>query len=170
MLVPLSHTASQVWVLPYPPSNSPTPVRRPVHEWKCYSVSHIQLFATPWTVACQRPLSMEFSRQEYWSELPFSFLRNFSIQGSNLGLLHCRWILYHLSYQRSPGNQDIFQARTLEWVAMPSSWGNFLTQGSNPGLPHCRLILYHLSHQGSCMYTYIPSLLSLPPTLSIPPL
>ena len=28
---------------------------------------------TPWTVACQAPLSMEFSRQEYWSGLPFSF-------------------------------------------------------------------------------------------------
>ena len=29
------------------------------------------LFSTPWTVAHQAPLSMEFSRQEYWSELPF---------------------------------------------------------------------------------------------------
>ena len=28
-------------------------------------------FATPWTVACQTPLSMGFSRQEYWSGLPF---------------------------------------------------------------------------------------------------
>ena len=28
-------------------------------------------FATPWTVACQTPLSMEFSRQEHWSRLPF---------------------------------------------------------------------------------------------------
>ena len=28
--------------------------------------------ATPWTVACQAPLSIEFSRQEYWSGLPFS--------------------------------------------------------------------------------------------------
>ena len=28
-------------------------------------------FATPWTVACQAPLSMEFPRQEYWSGLPF---------------------------------------------------------------------------------------------------
>ena len=27
---------------------------------------------TPWTVACQAPLSMGFSRQEYWSGLPFS--------------------------------------------------------------------------------------------------
>ena len=31
------------------------------------SVSHVRLFATPWTVASQAPLSMEFSRQEYWS-------------------------------------------------------------------------------------------------------
>ena len=35
------------------------------------SLSHIQLFATPWTVTCQAPLSMEFSRQESWSGLPF---------------------------------------------------------------------------------------------------
>ena len=34
-------------------------------------LSHIQLFSTPWTVACQAPLSMGFSRQEYWSWLPF---------------------------------------------------------------------------------------------------
>ena len=32
--------------------------------------SCVLLFATPWTVACQAPLSMGFSRQEYWSELP----------------------------------------------------------------------------------------------------
>ena len=34
-------------------------------------LSHIRLFATPWTVAHQAPLSMGFSRQEYWSGLPF---------------------------------------------------------------------------------------------------
>ena len=32
--------------------------------------SHVQLIATPWTVALQAPLSMGFSRQEYWSGLP----------------------------------------------------------------------------------------------------
>ena len=32
--------------------------------------SHIQLFVTLWTVACQAPLSVGFSRQEYWSGLP----------------------------------------------------------------------------------------------------
>ena len=35
------------------------------------SLSHVQLFVTPWTVACQASLSMEFSRHEYWSGLPF---------------------------------------------------------------------------------------------------
>ena len=31
---------------------------------------HVQLFASLWTLACQAPLSMGFSRQEHWSELP----------------------------------------------------------------------------------------------------
>ena len=31
----------------------------------------VRLFVTLWTVACQAPLSLEFSRQEYWSGLPF---------------------------------------------------------------------------------------------------
>ena len=35
------------------------------------SLSHFQLFATPWTVAYQAPPSMGFSRQKYWSGLPF---------------------------------------------------------------------------------------------------
>ena len=34
-------------------------------------LSHVQLFVTPWTVAHQVTLSMDFSRQEYWSGLPF---------------------------------------------------------------------------------------------------
>ena len=34
-------------------------------------LSRVRLFATPWTVAYQAPLSMGFSRQEYWSGLPF---------------------------------------------------------------------------------------------------
>ena len=35
------------------------------------SFTHVRLSATPWTVACQAPLPMKFSRQEYWSRLPF---------------------------------------------------------------------------------------------------
>ena len=39
--------------------------------WIVKSLSRVQLFGTPWTVAYQAPQSMEFSRQEYWSGLPF---------------------------------------------------------------------------------------------------
>ena len=40
-------------------------------EKEVKSLSHVRLFASPWTVAYQAPPSMGFSRQEYWSELPF---------------------------------------------------------------------------------------------------
>ena len=43
--------------------------------------------ATPWTVACQAPLSMEFSRQEYWSGLPFSSPRDLPDSGIEPGSL-----------------------------------------------------------------------------------
>ena len=38
---------------------------------KVKSLTHVRLFATPWTVAYQASPSMGFSRQEYWSGLPF---------------------------------------------------------------------------------------------------
>ena len=41
-----------------------------IDEWVKW-LSHVQLFETLWTIAYQPPLSMEFSRQEYWSGLPF---------------------------------------------------------------------------------------------------
>ena len=34
-------------------------------------LNSVRLFVTPWTAACQAPLSMGFSQQEYWSGLPF---------------------------------------------------------------------------------------------------
>ena len=40
------------------------------NQWCGYHLSHDQLFATPQTIACQAPLSMGFSQQEYWSRLP----------------------------------------------------------------------------------------------------
>ena len=60
----------------------------------------------------------------------------FPTQGSNPGLPHRRWILYHLSYQ---GN-----SRILEWVAYPFFRGIFPTQELNQGFLHCRHILYQL--------------------------
>ena len=46
-------------------------------------LSCIQLFATSWTAARQALLSMGFSRQEYWSGLPFPTQGSFQTQGSN---------------------------------------------------------------------------------------
>ena len=60
-------------------------------------LSCVQLFATPWTVASQASLSMESSRQEYWSGLPFPTPRDLpdpGIELHSLSLLH--WQVYSL--------------------------------------------------------------------------
>ena len=51
-------------------------------------LSCVQLFATPWTVAHQAPLSMGFSRQEYWVGYYFLLQGIFLNQGLNPRLLH----------------------------------------------------------------------------------
>ena len=56
-------------------------------------------------VVCQAPPSMAYSRQEYWSGLPFPSLGELPDHGSNPGLSLCRQTLYHLSHQGSPPYQ-----------------------------------------------------------------
>ena len=68
-----------------------------------YKLSRVQLFVTLWTAACQASLSMEFSRQEYWSRLPFPSsgdLPNPRIKP----FISCigRRILYHQCHLGSP--------------------------------------------------------------------
>ena len=58
-------------------------------------------FAAPYTVVHQVPLSMDFFRQEHWSEQPSLLQGIFPTQGRNSGLLHCRHILYPLSHKGS---------------------------------------------------------------------
>ena len=67
--------------------------------------------------------------------------RIFKTQGSNPGLLYCRCILYHLSYQRSP--------RILEWVTYPFSRESSWPRNRGRVSFSCRQILYELSYQGS---------------------
>ena len=93
-----------------------------IWQWKWKLLSRVLLFAIPRTIQ-----SMEFSRPEYWSG-SLSLLQGiFPTQGSNPGLLHCRWILYHLSHKGSP--------RILEWVAYPFSSGSSETR--NPTRVSC---------------------------------
>ena len=52
------------------------------------ALGRILFFVIPWTVAHQASLHMEFSRQEYWSVLPFILQGIFPTQGLNPRLLH----------------------------------------------------------------------------------
>ena len=71
--------------------------QRPTKVSRCLvtkSCSHS--FVTPCTTARQAPLSVAFSRQEYWRGLPCPPLQGiFPVQGSNASLLFGRWVLYH---------------------------------------------------------------------------
>ena len=59
-----------------PPATMPTNGDRGYKTSLLSHFSHVWLFATLWTVACQAPLSMGFSKQEYWSWLPFPSLQD----------------------------------------------------------------------------------------------
>ena len=111
--------------------------------------SHVGLFATPWTVAHQAPLSMGFSRQEYWSGLPCPPPGDLPNPGlrTSVSCTSCisslpteppgkplRYIGGGLVAQSCPTLFDpmdcslpgssvhgIFQARILEWVAIAFS-------------------------------------------------
>ena len=63
-------------------------------------------------LSLQAPVSMGLSRQEYSDGLPCPSPRDLLTQGSNLGLLYCRWILYHLSPQESCIIQKIIAQRS----------------------------------------------------------
>ena len=69
------------------------------------SLSHIRFFVTPWTVAHQAPLTLEFSRQEYWVGSHFLLQGILVTQGSNSNLLHRQVDSLSLV---PPGKQTLF--------------------------------------------------------------
>ena len=93
--------------------------------WLCaWVLSRVQLFATPWTVACQAPLSMGFSRQERWSGLLFPSpgdLSNPSIEPTSPASpgLAGRFF-YYLSHQGSPIPVPILPLFQLWSPAIPT--------------------------------------------------
>ena len=96
-------------------------------NWKSLSgLSHTLGFGWKWSRSVvsnslrphghQAPPSMGFSRQEYWSGLPFPSPGNFPTQGSNMGLPHCRQMLYRLSHQGSRLRvQALYSNRHTKW-------------------------------------------------------
>ena len=133
------------------------------------SLSCVRFFAT---TDHQTPLSMGFSRQEYWSGLPFSpprDLPNLGIEAASpvcpalagrfftteppvlcLVTQSCPTLCDLMDcsppgssvHRDSPGKNTGVGCEVLLQGILP-------TQGSNPGLSHCRQILHCLSHQGS---------------------
>ena len=68
------------------------------------SLSRVQLFATPWTAACQAPLSIGFSREEYWSGMPCPPPGGLPDPGpTHVSYVSCidRWALYHQCHLES---------------------------------------------------------------------
>ena len=104
-------------------------------------LSHVQLLVTPWTVACQAPLPMEFSRQEYWNGLLFPTPEDLPEPRDQTCLLgiFCtsRQILYHWA----SGKPKIWRCRglnpgphTCKACALPLSyipWATFSTVNYN---------------------------------------
>ena len=143
----------------------------PLYLFVIYSLSHVQLFATRRTVAHQAPLSMGFSKQEYWSgsplpspgDLPYLGIEPRSpalqadalpseLQGkSESEVTQLCLTLYDFMDCSLPGSSvhGIFQARILEWVAISFSRGSSQPRNQTQVSPHCRQTLYRLSHQGS---------------------
>ena len=84
-------------------------------------LSRVQLFATPWTVACTRLLQpWDFLGKSTGVGCHFLLQGIFLTQGSNPGLLHCRQMLYRLSHQGSP-KSDNFTSSFPTWISFPFS-------------------------------------------------
>ena len=86
------------------------------------SLSRVRLFMTPWTVTHQAPPSMEFSRQKYWSGLPFPSCGKKKKKKTKVELLVAQSCLFLCGPMDSsqPGSSVhvILEARILEWEAI----------------------------------------------------
>ena len=82
--------------------------------------SHVRLLVTPWTVAHQAPLSMGFSRQEYWSGLPFPSPGDLSKPGIKPGSPALSGGFFASSVPGKPSNSAVLRI-LLEKAMVPHS-------------------------------------------------
>ena len=92
---------------------------------------------------CSPPgsLSMEFSKQEYWSELPFPNPGDLPNPGIESRSPTLQTDSLPPEPQGKPKNTGVDSLSLLQWI--------FLTQELNQGLLHCRRILYQMNYQGN---------------------
>ena len=101
---------------------------------------------TPRTAAHQAPLSMEFSRLQYWNGLPCPLSGDLPNPGIEPGSPALQADSLPSEPAGKPENTGVGSLSLLQ--------GIFPTQRSNPGALHCRRILYQLSYQGSPWHLY----------------
>ena len=124
-------------------------------KWKVKvkSLSRVQLFVNLWTVAHQAPPSMEFSRQEYWSGLPFPSPGDLP----DPSLLHCRQTLYHLSHQGSPSKQlSRDQIHKLDKNQTICTQYNSDPQSTTINFNNCRLRIFRIWSLTTSFPNYLP--------------
>ena len=96
-----------------------------INSMHAQSLSRVWLFVIPWTVARQAPLSMGFSRQEYWSGLPFPPPGVFS-QPQDGTCVSCigRWIFFFFFFLTTEllGNPLEADTHWLKQATMSSNW------------------------------------------------
>ena len=111
----------------------------------------VQLFEALWTIALQAPLSMGFSRKEYWSGLPFPPPRDLPNPGiePHVSCLSCIgvWVLYHWRYLGSPElsymkiqKRNLLLGERERDHLEPECWGNECPQRNHRSshiLPSC---------------------------------
>ena len=132
---------------------------------KSKSLSRVWLFVTPWTSAHQAPLSMGFSKQEYWSGVPLPSPKDWHVLVKLRSILvsHLYVQFYKTFFQLKWSESRSVVSDSLGPHGLYSPWnssgqntgvgslslfqGIFPTQESNQGLLHCRQILYELSYQ-----------------------
>ena len=95
---------------------------------KVKSLSRVRLYVTPWTVAYQAPPSMGFSRQEYWSGLPFPIPRDLPDPGIKPAAL------------ASPAKADGLLTMSATWEASPLH--KSLQTANFPSCNHAQLLYW----------------------------
>ena len=115
--------------------------------WSCQvwsemkSLSHVQLFVTPWTVAYKAPLSMGFSRQQYWSGLPYP----------SLVIKDSSYIYMQSTYFLSKGG--IWWTILLKWLI------HILKSSLTKNMCHVKFFLIYISKMHICEWIGITLLL-----------
>ena len=141
---------------PRPPPGQKPQVGSPASPrlaWGQCSAQSVSDSATPWTAARQAPLSMGFSRQEYWSGLPCPPPGDLTNPGSNPGLPQCRQVLYHLGHQGrpywphlSPSSSDpLLSGQAGSWPGQPSGgpeWRHSSVDCPHTYIKHCLLWIW----------------------------